>query len=373
MTTPVATSTPRRWLFSAPIDVAVFGGTAVAALLLVALAPALGIGPRMEAAGFTPSTGADSPEWTWITGVLLVDVAHVWSTTFVVYLDPVEWARRPRLYALTPVAAFALGVALYAWGGPDAFWRTIAYLAAYHFVRQQYGWVMMYRGRNGEHDRVGRYLDGATIYLATIYPLVWWHAHLPRDFAWMKPGDFLAGVPTWIADATGIVYAALLAIYGFRALAQLARRRPVSWGKHLVVATTAACWYAGIVATNTDYAFTVTNVFIHGVPYMALVYVYARNAAREPAARSGVNARLLTGTRGIVVFLATLWLVAYVEEMLWDRTLWHDREWLFGSGLDIGSGALIMAPLLAVPQLTHYFLDGFLWRRRANPRLGKLL
>lgn len=348
-----------RWLFSAPIDLAVFGGSAALALVLVALAPVLGIGKA-------------TPEWSWIVGVLLVDVAHVWSTTFVVYLDPVEWKRRPLLYALTPVGAFAVGVALYAWG-PGPFWRAIAYLAVYHFVRQQYGWVMMYRGRNGERDRLGRWLDGATIYLATIYPLVWWHAHLPREFAWMRTGDFLTGVPVWVADATGIVYLALLAIYIGRAIVQLVRREPVSWGKHLVVATTAACWYVGIVATNGDYTFTITNVLIHGIPYMALVYVYARNAAREPGAERSVNARVLTGGRGVVVFLSTLWLVAYLEELLWDRTLWHDREWLFGTGFDIGDGAVILAPLLAVPQLTHYFLDGFLWRRRANPRLGRLL
>lgn len=348
-----------RWLFSAPIDLAVFGGSAALALLLVALAPVLGI-------------GKDTPEWSWIVGVLLVDVAHVWSTSFVVYLDPVEWRRRPLLYALTPVGAFVVGVALYAWG-PGPFWRAIAYLAVYHFVRQQYGWVMMYRGRNGERDRWGRWLDGATIYLATIYPLVWWHAHLPRDFAWMRAGDFVAGVPVWVADATGIVYLALLAIYVGRAIAQIVRRESVSWGKHLVVATTAACWYVGIVATNADYTFTITNVLIHGVPYMALVYIYARNAAREPGAERSVNARVLTGGRGVVVFLSTLWLVAYLEELLWDRALWHDREWLFGSGFDIGDGAVILAPLLAVPQLTHYFLDGFLWRRRANPRLGRLL
>ena len=364
---------PGRWLFSAPIDLAVFGGTAMVPLLLVALAPALGI-------------GSDSPEWSWIVGVLLVDVAHVWSTTFVVYLDPVEWKRRPLLYALTPLAAFVVGVVLYAWGGPGAFWRAIAYLAVYHFVRQQYGWVMMYRGRNGEHDRLGRWLDGATIYLATLYPLVWWHVHLPRGFAWMRTGDFLTGLPTWLADATGLVYVALLALYIGRALVQLVRHRPVSWAKHLVVASTAACWYVGIVATNADFTFTITNVLIHGVPYMALVYVYARNAARDPAAKHGPNARLLFpgsrnksgavhlgGGRGIVVFLSTLWLVAYLEELLWDRTLWHDREWLFGAGIEIGGGAMIMAPLLAVPQLTHYFLDGFLWRRRANPRLGRLL
>jgi hypothetical protein len=345
----------KRWLFSKPLDLALFGGTAVVALVLVALAPAMGI-------------GSDAPEWSWITGVLLVDVAHVWSTAFVVYLDPIEIKRRPLLYGLTPLAMFVVGIGLYAWG-PGPFWRFIAYLAVFHFIRQQYGWVMLYRARNGERDVLGRWLDGATVYAATLYPLIWWHTQLPRGFAWMREGDFIIGLPRWVADGALIVYAALVVNYIGPAASQLMRRQPVSWGKHLVVLTTALCWYVGIVATNTDYTFTVTNVFIHGVPYMALVFVYAKAAARE--APKGPSARLLG--RGLFVCLATLWVIAYVEEMLWDRALWHDRSWLFGGGFDIGDGAMILAPLLAVPQLTHYALDAFLWRRSANPRLGTLL
>jgi hypothetical protein len=344
----------KRWLFSAPLDLAVFGGTALVALLLVAVMPAHEAGPG-----------------TFVVGVILVDVAHVWSTSFIVYLDPAEWRRRPGIYAGVPVACFAAGIALYAWGeGP--FWRAIAYLAVFHFIRQQYGWVMLYRARNGERDRRGRWLDGATIYLATLYPLAWWHAALPRRFSWMKDGDFAAGLPAWIATATGIAYAIVLAAYLARAVWQLAARRPVSWGKHLIVATTAACWYVGIVATNSDYAFTVTNVFIHGIPYMVLVFVYARAASREPVSSDGAAARLLR-RRGVAVFVATLWLIAYVEEMLWDRTLWHEHAGLFGGGLDIGAAAIVIAPLLAVPQLTHYVLDGLLWKRARNPRLGRLL
>jgi hypothetical protein len=151
----------------------------------------------------------------------------------------------------------------------------------------------------------------------------------------------------------------------------------VSGGTPTAVATPAACWYAGIVATNSDYTFTVTNVFIHGVPYLALVYVYARNAAREAASAHGTTAQLLgpagSRGRGVIVFLATLWLVAYVEELIWDRTIWHDRAWLFGDGIDTGGAAIVLVPLLATPQLAHYVLDAFLWRRRSNPRLSRLL
>ena len=361
----VAVGPATRWLFSAPLDLAVFGGTAVIALLLVLAGAALGA-----------ASPADNPEWTWIAGVLLVDVAHVWSTAFVVYLDPAEWRRRPALYAITPLATFAAGVALYA-RGEAVFWRALAYLAVFHFIRQQYGWVMMYRQRNGERDRIGRWLDGATIYAATLYPLIVWHAELPRGFWWMKPGDFVAGLPAWTARIAGWIYLALLAIYAARAVAAAIARRPIAWGKHVVVAATAACWYVGIVACNADYAFTVTNVFIHGVPYLVLVYLYARAASGEPESRDGVSARLLDPRRGrtraIVVFCASLWAIAYLEELIWDRTIWHDRAWLFGDGGNIGRAAMLVVPLLAVPQLTHYVLDGFLWRRRSNPRLGRLL
>jgi hypothetical protein len=342
----------KRWLFSPAIDLAVFGGTAAVALALVFLAPRY---------------GQAEPEWSWIVGVLLVDVAHVWSTAFVVYLDPAEWRRRPVLYAGVPLACFGVGVVVYAAGGPVWFWRVVAYLAVFHFIRQQYGWVMLYRARNGEHDRLGRWIDGATIYAATLYPVIYWHANLPRAFWWMKPHDFAIELPQWVATGAGYLYVALLAAYVVRA----AVSRPVSWGKHLVVATTAACWYVGIVATNSDYTFTVTNVFIHGIPYLALVYLYARNAAREAASSRGLSAQLCG--RGLVVFLATLWVIAYVEELIWDRAIWHDRGWLFGSAIDVGDAAIVIVPLLAMPQLAHYVLDAFLWRRRSNPRLGRLL
>lgn len=396
VTGPAAPASPaaargRRWLFSAPVDLAVFGGTAVVSLLLVLAGPWLGA-----------VSAEATPEWTWVTGVLLVDVAHVWSTAFVVYLDPAEWRRRPALYAITPLATLAAGVALYA-GGEAVFWRALAYLAVFHFIRQQYGWVMMYRARSGERDRAGRWLDGATVYAATLYPLIVWHTELPRAFWWMKQGDFIAGLPAAAATIAGWIYLALIATYLARAVAGAIAGRPVAWGKHVVVAATAACWYVGIVATDTDYAFTVTNVFIHGVPYLALVYLYARAASREPASRDGAAARLIgpertaavrgarvahrpdpadpargSGTRrghlrGLVVFCATLWAIAYLEELVWDRAIWHDRSWLFGAGGDAGGAALLLVPLLAVPQLTHYVLDGFLWRRRANPRLGRLL
>ncbi len=340
-----------RWLFSPGVDLFAFLGSAIISLLALWVGAHLGV------------LNDDSPDWTWIPFVLLIDVAHVYATAFRVYLDPAELTRRLGLYILVPITGYGIGVALYS-ESEMLFWRALAYVAVFHFVRQQYGWVALYRARVGEQGRLGRWLDTATIYLATIYPLVYWHAHLPRQFWWFLKGDF-ASLPLLAVQLLQPVYWIVLGLYFVRSLICWLVQGDVNPGKDIVVATTAVCWYVGIIAFNSDYAFTVTNVVIHGVPYLVLVYWYVRT--RQDEARP---LRILG--RGPATFLLTLWLLAYLEEMFWDRSVWHERSWLFGSGWNTDSLKVWLVPLLALPQLTHYVLDGFIWRRKSNPGLSLL-
>lgn len=341
------------WLFSAPVDLGVFLGSAVAAFLLLLIGAQFGV--LYDAA----------PDWIWVPCVLLVDVAHVYSTTFKVYLDPDELKRRPILYGAVPVIGFVCAFVVFAIGA-HLFWRVLAYLAVFHFVRQQYGWVALYRSRRGEVDRIGHWIDSLAIYSATLYPLVYWHAHLPRQFWWFLEGDFLPSLPTVVASGLAPVYWLALGLYAARSMyVSVVQGRP-NPGKDVVVGTTALCWYVGIVAFNSDYAFTVTNVIIHGVPYLALVYFAGRRRAeavpKSPAGR-------LFGA-GIVPFLGVLWVLAYVEELLWDRSVWQDRQWLFGQSWDVGSLSFLIVPLLALPQIVHYVLDGFIWKRHDRAEQG---
>jgi hypothetical protein len=236
----------------------------------------------------------------------------------------------------------------------------LAYLAVFHFVRQQYGWVALYRARAGEKGRLGRWIDSSAIYMATLYPLIYWHCHLPRRFWWFLKGDFTE-LPVVLEQVARPIYWAALSAYVVRALYRGLVHHQFSPGKDIVVATTAMCWYVGIVALNSDYAFTVTNVIIHGVPYLALVYWYRYMRGTGGAQPTGSH------LRHMLAFLATLWLIAYIEELFWDRGVWHDRSWIFGEPWELGSLKVLVVPLLALPQLTHYILDGFIWRRRSNP------
>src|SRR5262249_40365054 len=125
------------WLFSAPVDLGVFLGSA----LLAMAALAIGAG--------TNSLYSGTPNWAWVPAVLFIDVAHVYATSFRVYLDGQELKRRPLLYSVVPLGGLLAGMALYS-RGELVFWRALAYLAVFHFVRQQYGWVALYRHRLGE-------------------------------------------------------------------------------------------------------------------------------------------------------------------------------------------------------------------------------
>lgn len=348
------------WLVSARWDVAVFGGSAALALLL------LGVGAL---GGFLEG---DTPVWAWVATVVFVDVAHVWATAYRVYLDPEELRRRGGLFLSIPLVAYVFGVLLYSLG-PGWFWRALAYLAVVHFVRQQYGWVALCRRRLGETSRFDRLLDDAAIYGATVYPLLYWHAHLPRSFHWFLDGDFVPGLPRGTAAALLPVHLAITVAYVVRQAQLLLRGRPVSHGKNLVVATTWLAWHGGIVWLDSDYAFTVTNVLVHGIPYLA--FVWAQQRARFRRGGDAALVGLFQANRW-PLYLAPLLVVAWLEEWGWDLVLWHEHGGLFpGPELLLGRATLaVVVPLLALPQATHYLLDAWIWRvRPENPEVLRLV
>jgi hypothetical protein len=353
---PVAIASDQRpvasaWLFSRRIDLWVFLAPAVVALAVTLTCIHLGV--------------SETPTALWLLFVVGVDVSHVWSTGFRVYADPNEVRRRPWLYVGLPLVAYLAGVALHL-AGSLVFWRALAYAAVFHFIRQQAGWLKLYRRRAGERGRLGAWIDGSVLYLSMLYPLIWWHTHLPRHFEWFLTGDFVTGLPGWAEPPARAAFVLALAAYVVHSVAT----RSSSWGKHLLVGSTAVCWYVGIVTLDSDVTFTATNVLIHGVPYFALVFLEAR---RRTGGDPTWPARLLR--LGWPAFYLSLIAIAFCEEGLWDRLVWHDHPRLFGESAMLPSplALSLLVPLLALPQLTHYLLDAFIWKTRANPGLAERL
>lgn len=338
-------SSSQPWLRSARYDGWLILAPPFAALAVVALLPA------------TYRQSAAFPLLAWVGLVLLIDVAHVYGTLFQTYFDPRQRQQRRTLLWLVPLACYAAGVALHTAGGL-VFWRALTYLAVFHFVRQQYGFLRLYSRR--EEPAPGAGLAPVLIYAATLYPLLYWHLSPPRNFNWFVAGDFVQldwPLGRWLASCC---YLALLLAYAAREAWLLARTRTINVPRNLLLAGTAASWYAGIVLFNGDLAFTLLNVVAHGVPYLALVW------SRRPAGATGRG--WWAGRYGLALFLGAIGLFAFLEEGLWDGLVWHEHGAVFGWFRQLPAVAAPqvlrwLVPLLALPQSTHYVLDGFIWRR----------
>lgn len=342
------------WIVSRRFDIGLILGPPLTAVALVLAVPAL--------------RAPEVPVWAWLVLVVLIDVAHVYSSIYRTYFDPEEFARRRQLYILTPLACWAIGVVLHSFGSL-VFWRLLAYVAVYHFVRQQYGFVMLYRYRGGERGAFDRRLDKTVIYATMLYPLAFWHATGNREFQWFVEGDFLS-LPAWISPLTLWIYTAILAVFVGRQVQVYVTRGTVNWGKVGLVTATAAIWYVGIVMLNSDFAFTLTNVVAHGVPYMALVWIYGRRRwSGERSWREKIHRPAMVG-----VFVGLLLFLAYCEEGLWDLFVWQEHGVVFGGlafAFELPEAFLhLLVPLLTVPQATHYVLDARIWKfDGSNPGL----
>jgi hypothetical protein len=150
----------------------------------------------------------------------------------------------------------------------------------------------------------------------------------------------------------------------------------LSYGRILWLLTTLFNWYLGIIFFNSDVAFTLTNVVAHGIPYLALIIFYQ---IKKDSFKG-----LLTQKRTVWIILSIIsfsFLFAFGEEFLWDMLINRDKERFFTSIINYpmesivnSTWQIITLVLLSLPQVTHYILDGFIWKMNdANPHLKHIL
>lgn len=104
------------------------------------------------------------------------------------------------------------------------------------------------------------------------------------------------------------------------------------------------------------------NVVAHGVPYMALVYAteqkksYKKNWFLEVA--------ILEFWRS---YFCRNFVCIGLQEGFWNGLVWHeyDEFFAFFPNINLTDNLLlsITIALLSMPQLTHYILDGYIWKR----------
>lgn len=164
-----------------------------------------------------------------------------------------------------------------------------------------------------------------------------------------------------------IFYIAILCAYIIKEVLIWRRSRTLNVPKNLLLLGTAISWYVGIIIFNNDLAFSAINVVAHGIPYIALIWIYSRNQTYFDDSKYSAKILYLFQVRAVPLYLLILFLLAYLEESIWDFAVWHEHPAIFTflSGYYTVFHVQTLSwlvPLLIVPQATHYILDAFIWR-----------
>ena len=298
------------------------------------------------------------PIWIWVLLVLCIDVAHVWSTLYKTYLHDVESAKHKSLLYIIPIFVLVSGILVHTISA-KYFWTLLAYIAVFHFIRQQYGFMRLY-SRKETQPAIFKIIDATMIYSATLYPLIYWHTH-PRKFHWFMEGDFVLGLSQKLDPYFLFLYLLVCTLYVLKEILAFKKSSSINLPKNLLIIGTAISWYVGIVLLDGDFTFTVTNIVAHGIPYMALVWAWGKDN----------GARIINLKWALLPFLGLILILAYLEEGFWAGFIWREHFEFFGwsrSLPEITDKKMlsILVPLLTLPQATHYILDGFIWKRFEN-------
>ncbi len=337
------------WIYSPKFDLSAIIGPPLVITMIV-----LAFGNRIAAISETPT-------WLWILLVLGIDVAHVYSSLFRTYFDKDEFQRRKKLYLIVPAVCWLGGIAIYALAGAGFFWGCVAYFAIYHFVRQQYGFLMLYR-RGEPVGNLEYRIDQVAIYLATVYPLVYWHTYT-RNFQWFSEFEVLHIPVVWPELLCRFVYVMTLSAFLIKEVIKWKQTGTLNAGKVLLLVATAAAWGTGIILFNGDLTFTLINIISHGIPYMALIWIY-QYRKRTNKAHEGNRLLKFFQLKYVPYYILSLVAIAFFEEAIWDWLVYGEHSNLFGS-FHVAASATILAilvPLLTMPQVTHYVLDAYIWR-----------
>jgi hypothetical protein len=296
----------------------------------------------------------------WVLLVMCIDVGHVYSTLFRLYWDRDTFHRYRNTLVAIPVIAFIAGFGLHYYDS-FLFWRVLAYVAVFHFVRQQYGFLRLY-SRMEKTSAIQKGIDAVAIYSATVYPLLYWHANATDKLAWFVRGDFIQIDPDMFFPYATWLYVSVILVYLAKEVTLSIRQRMFNVPRNVIVLGTFVSWYVGIVLFQGDLIFTLLNVVAHGVPYMALIWIYGEK-------RSTVSFSF--NRYGILIFCGVLLLLAYMEEFFWDVLVWKDHPEIFPSLFSKPDNPAILSfvvAILVLPQVTHYVLDGFIWRFSKDTR-----
>ena len=109
--------------------------------------------------------------------------------------------------------------------------------------------MRLYSRKENNASSAEKWIDSLAIYLAALYPIIFWHSH-PREFNWFVEGDFFIISLPWIENGAFLLWVLFLSLFLLKEMRNFWLDKNFNLPKLLIVSGTALSWYIGIIAFN---------------------------------------------------------------------------------------------------------------------------
>lgn len=365
-----------RWIISGREDLVWFIGSVLSsyALLLLYLRGILPLLPMVA---------------LW---AILIDAPHVFGTFSRTYFDRAERRHRARLL-WGSLLFFAVGPLMVLLGAGLVFFFLAALWAYYHLVKQHYGFMVLYKKKNGDLAAIDNGLDRLLLLLAFNYPFVAFIAQDPEAMARVPIAlrSGVSGLATFLLAGTIIVGISWLGRQIQRAVTGL----PLNVPKYLLLAAAIPMHWVVLLTPmpNKPIAIVAILTIYHNLQYHRLIWFHnqkytARSgtiggSAKNASEDVSVTNRDLKAKYGAAELISRRLLFYIGFGILFGLIYQGPRQYLGYMSLAERSGAGGFSEPRLVTQLgisflwgyafIHYYLDSKIWRVRRDPSVGKAL
>ena len=342
ITKPVASAISLRWIISARDDMIWFIGSVVSsyALLILYVSGLVPLVPMVAA-------------WA-----ILIDAPHVFGTFSRTYFDRTERKNRARLL-WGSLLFFAIGPVLVLAGFGLVFFFVAALWAYYHLVKQHYGFMVLYKKKNGDLARIDNFLDRGLLLFAFNYPFVEFIARDPEAMA-RVPALLRGGVNGFaklLLAGTILLFLVWIGRQVQRAILGEALNVP----KYLLL-TAAIPMHWIVLLTPMPHkpiAIVAILTIYHNFQYHRLIWFHNQKYAN---AREKYGAAELISRR----------VIYYVAFGVLFGVIYQGPRQLLNN---LGSSSITYLGIsfLWGYAFIHYYLDSKIWRVRRDPSVSKAL
>jgi len=341
ITKPVAGAISLRWIIGARDDMIWFIGSVVSsyALFLLYVSGVLPLLPMVA---------------LW---AVLIDAPHVFGTFSRTYFDRTERHNRARLL-WGSLLFFAIGPVMVLAGAGFVFLFVAALWAYYHLVKQHYGFMVLYKKKNGDLARVDNALDRLLLLFAFNYPFVEFIARDPEAMT-RVPAALRGGVN----GLSKLLLAATILIFAVWIIRQVQRAmtgEPLNIPKYLLLAAAIPMHWIVLLTPmpHKPIAIVAILTIYHNLQYHRLIWFHNQKyKSREKYGAAELISRRLVYYIGFGIIFG----VIYQGPRQLLNNLGHSLAVQLGISFLWGYAFI------------HYYLDSKIWRVRRDPSVGKAL